>query len=534
MFCSLSGEACVTPVVAKSGYVYEKRLIEKHLEENGTDPVTGDSLSEDDLVLVKSAPDAPSSKFVSPRLTSHTSIPSLLLTFQNEWDALMLETHAVKSQNMQLRQELSRALYQHDASCRVIARLLKENDELKEQAKHARVQAPAPAVNNNNNNNGNDMQVDEPPAQSSALPAEVLADMEATAASLSGTRRKRKAPPTLVPKTAFTENHFAVNAEATLSHGASNAAAGINVVRLVVTDGGETFVATGGNDKNVSVFNRQDGQKLGVLKGHTKRVTDLVVVERGPAAEKGRLFITASDDHTIRLHRQSSENAFEHVHTFETDGAVTGLTLHPSHKYFASASGDTWSLYSLENLSKLADKRCPERIATVEFHPDGLILATGSATAAEGGSTVVRLWQVASLDNVATFDVSTSDSPVSALDFSENGYYLAAAAQVSRTAKVFDLRKLVVAGEIELGDDDQHVATVKFDYSGSYLAIAANQSVRVHANKSWAHLATLQTGVTSTISSLAWGPDAQFLLAAGVKDRKLHSIEAADTTNGAQ
>ena len=55
-FCALSGEPPQDPVIsAKSGHVYERRLIAKYIADNGTDPVTGDKLEETDLVSVKAS-----------------------------------------------------------------------------------------------------------------------------------------------------------------------------------------------------------------------------------------------------------------------------------------------------------------------------------------------------------------------------------------------------------------------------------------------------------------------------------------------
>ena len=101
-------------------------MIEAHIAEHHTDPVTGEDLSVEDLIELKSP------RVVKPRPPTLTSIPSLLAAFQTEWDAVALESFTLKQQLAQTRQELSTALYQNDAATRVIARITRERDEARE------------------------------------------------------------------------------------------------------------------------------------------------------------------------------------------------------------------------------------------------------------------------------------------------------------------------------------------------------------------------------------------------------------------
>lgn len=71
-------------------------------------------------------------KVVQPRPPNATSVPGLLALFQVEWDAMMLESYQLKKELDDVRKELATSLYQNDAACRVIARLMKERDDAKE------------------------------------------------------------------------------------------------------------------------------------------------------------------------------------------------------------------------------------------------------------------------------------------------------------------------------------------------------------------------------------------------------------------
>lgn len=166
---TVSGEAPEEPVVSKkTGTVFEKRLIEKYIEENGKDPITGDELDPEDLLPIQSA------RVVRPRAPNLTSIPALLSTFQNEWDALALETFKLKQQLSQTRDELANALYQHDAAVRVIARVTRERDEARAALSRVTVSAGSGSTSGAN---GDAMAVD-----NETLPEELAAHVDETQA----------------------------------------------------------------------------------------------------------------------------------------------------------------------------------------------------------------------------------------------------------------------------------------------------------------------------------------------------------------
>jgi pre-mRNA-processing factor 19 len=446
MLCSISGTVPEQPVVSKkSGHLYEKRLILKVIKETGRDPITSEVLEEDDLLELTSA------QGVKPRPTPATSIPGLLSLFQNEWDATMLEVHQLRQSLNTVRQELSHALYQHDAACRVIARLMRERDSYRQQLEAAQRAAPAEAAAGKRG--GEAMEVDEGPAKKAkaGITPDIAERLTACSNELSKGRKKRAISPTV----AQPDDIAAFSLQS--SHPLHKTSKG-GILAIDVSPASDAVVATAGADATVQLYDLSGERVVASLEGHSKKVHDVKFV----GAQD--LLASASADRTTKLWRAGGEGGYSCAHTFtEQAGEVVSVCVHPTNSYLITAAGDgSWAFYDV------AAAACVTQVAEegsapytcAALHPDGLILCTGTDAAA------VRIWETRTQKNVAKFD--GHEGRINGISFSENGYYMATCA--SDGVKLWDLRKLKNFKSLAPYEGTP-TSAVAFDHSGLYLGV---------------------------------------------------------------
>ncbi|MBA0579922.1 hypothetical protein Gorai_022165 [Gossypium raimondii] len=469
----------------------------------------------------------------------------MLGMFQNEWDALMLSNFALEQQLHTARQELSHALYQHDAACRVIARLKKERDEARSLLAQAERQAPLPAsaatANVSALSNGKRVSEDGDmgPGSKQMRPGvseSIIAELTECNAALSQQRKKHQIPPTLAPVDALerytqlsshplhkTNKPGISSIDINLSKAGHSYLWMLHVVDLIFSSkikemgnrsvSNKDIVATGGIDSSAVLFDQTSGVILSTLSGHSKKVTSVKFVA------PSNVILSGSADKTVRIWQGSEDGNCDCRHILKDHTAeVQAITVHATNNYFVTASLDsTWCFYDLSSglcLTQVEDPSNSMGYTSAAFHPDGLILGTGTTEA------TVRIWDVKSQGNVANFDGHTGS--ITAISFSENGYFLATAAHDG--VKLWDLRKLKNFRSFELYDQDTPTNSVDFDHSGSYLAIAGSD-VRVYqvgsVKAEWNCIKTLpDLSGTGRATCVKFGSDAKYL-AVGSMDRNL-------------
>ncbi|CAI4045855.1 hypothetical protein N7582_003667 [Saccharomyces uvarum] len=132
MFCAISGKVPRKPVLSPSSKtVFEKSLLEQYVRDTGKDPITNKPLSLEEIIEI--VPSAQQASLIestnSATLKANYSIPNLLTSLQNEWDAIMLENFKLRSTLDSLTKKLSTVTYERDAAKLVAAQVMMENDE---------------------------------------------------------------------------------------------------------------------------------------------------------------------------------------------------------------------------------------------------------------------------------------------------------------------------------------------------------------------------------------------------------------------
>lgn len=290
---------------------------------------------------------------------------------------------------------------------------------------------------------------------------------------------------------------------------------------------------TGGNDKVVQIYDRAAGKVTATLKGHTKKVTHVAFREEEAAASSKRAAISAGADGKVKVFEESAEGGkWALAHTIAAHKQeITGLALHPSKKYVASASVDsTWALHDIESGSTVqtyeplssGGEDGGYSYSSFAVHPDGLL---------HGGGTVdgiVRIWDIRDKSALAATLSTDSGAALPALSFSENGYHLAVANSANSSVGIWDLRKLSLLHSISLptasAPGGGKISSVRFDPSGQFLAIAGTD-LRVFRNKTWEE-ALLFEGNAGELTDVRFGPLGQEIVLSGA-DRTIRVLSQA-------
>ncbi|KAI0208882.1 Pre-mRNA-processing factor 19 [Lamellibrachia satsuma] len=448
------------------------------------------------------------SPLVKPRPPSATSIPAILKALQDEWDAVMLHSFTLRQQLQTARQELSHALYQHDAACRVIARLTKEVTAAREALATLKPQAgvggqaavggaalPQPAYGAEAGPETADQ-----PMEEAGMTDEILQKLQEKATLLTAERKKRGKT---IPEGLVTSDDIR-GFRQLASHVGIHSASMPGILALDICLRDTSKIITGGSDKNAVVFNKDTEQVIASLQGHTKKVTGVLY---HPEEE---LVFTASLDSTIRVWGVQQTAPCAHV-VRAHDGPVTGISLHATGDYLLSCSTDSnWAFSDVRQgrvLTKVPDSSS-QALTCAQFHPDGLIFGTGTK------DSVIKIWDLKERTNVANFQGHSG--AITSISFSENGYYLATSADDS-VVKLWDLRKLKNFKTITM-DDKYEVRSLCFDHSGTYLAVAGTD-VRVYLCKQWQELKVFNDH-TAMATGVRFGQNATFVASTSM-DRSL-------------
>ncbi|MYC14008.1 MAG: hypothetical protein F4Y39_09815 [Gemmatimonadetes bacterium] len=260
-----------------------------------------------------------------------------------------------------------------------------------------------------------------------------------------------------------------------------------------------TMLASGSEDKTVRLWNVA-GEHIATLEGHTREVFSVAFSPDSTTLASGA-FGDVRLWNVVTKETVATPAAHSHVWsmTFSPDGAIFA--------YVSWSDVRLWNVATRRAISVLQGHT--SIITSIAFSPDGKTLVSGSWDA------TIKLWDVATGRNVATFE---QDQSVSSVAYSPDGTILAFGASDS-TIRLLNISTGETIATI-LGGDSGNTWDVYVAYSPDGTILASGSSDRVV--KIWdvatkKNIATLK-GHTNRVFSLAFSPDGTTLVS-GSEDR---------------
>jgi len=319
---------------------------------------------------------------------------------------------------------------------------------------------------------------------------------------LSADRKKRVPPPTL-PQPAELKGFHCL-----ATHTSLHKTTEPGILSLDIHPTKQNLILTGGVDSTVVLFDRESEKKLTTLTEHRKKVTGVLF---HPSRD---ILFSCSADKTAKVWSSSAAGGYQCGHTLKAHtGGITGMSLHALEDYLVTASSDgSWAFHDIKTGNCLAHITHPEsqaELTCATFHPDGLILGTGTA------NSVVRIWDIKSQQNVVNLE--GHEGSISDLAFSENGYYLATTAE-DASVKLWDLRKLKNIHTYNF-TPPYTVQSLDFDLSGTYL-VTGGSEISIFAAKTLEMIKSISGEHKAVITDVKFGYDSTFLASVSL-DRNL-------------
>ncbi|AQZ14388.1 PRP19 (YLL036C) [Zygosaccharomyces parabailii] len=453
MFCAISGKPPKSPVLSPSSKcIFEKELIEQYIKETGSDPINNAPLSADQLIVISQTPQqfALANAVNSSTLNSNYSIPNLLSTLQNEWDAIMLENFRLRKQLDSFTKQLSTALYERDAAKIVAANALKEREEVVQELNQLTLQIGA-----------------EEEGSLSGLPEYIIQRLQEESKEYVDATRKVKdtfqipEAHKLKMKDIFDASHSPIPQKVTQLQG--------EIMKELV-------------------FTVENSQKVCICLGGSITQVELDV--------DGELdFATATPNQEYILFSTSNGQVgtfhVQHRQTSYVDCSTESIIFMRAHEhilkdYFLWTDKRGKIGYSSLDCSKtfLVAEGDEEEYLKADLHKDGLLLALG-------GADNIKVYNLSQFQEPPTVwqagkDIK-GDIPITGINFGSNGYWMI----VSTTNNVmaFDLRKSVGTLALEPLMIDTQLQAWDMDLSGKNLAVCEANTLQfygfIKSSKSW-------------------------------------------------